>query len=193
MNQLHVHYEKGSLALIALKDVIGEAALNRVLAKFLQERGYRSDPYPSSSDLLVLLRAEAGAANDQLITDLFERITFWDLRVAGSEATEMPDGKWRVRLDLRARKIEATGKGEEKEVPLDQEIDVGLFAVDPDKPEFSDTDVIALEKRKLTTGNQSVEFVVDRRPAYVGVDPYVKLISRNTTNNLVPLGKKAGT
>jgi ABC-2 type transport system permease protein len=188
MAQLHVHYEKGALALYALKDAIGEAAVNRALARLVREHAYKSDPYPTSSDLLVLLRAEAGPAHEQFITDLFEKITLWDLRVTGSQATATADGKWRVRVEVRAKKLEAMGNGQETEVPLDQLIDVGLFAADPAKLEFSATDVIALEKRQIKTGEQTIEFTVDRKPAFVGIDPYVKLISRTTSSNVAPLG-----
>ena len=72
-------------------------------------------------------------------------------------------------------------------------IDIGLFAADPDARAFSDKDVIALEKRPIKSGDQSIEFVVDRKPALVGVDPYLKLISRNTSNNVKSLGAKAGS
>jgi ABC-2 type transport system permease protein len=188
MAQYHVHYQKGALALYALKDAIGEAAVNRALARLVREHAYKSDPYPTSSDLLVLLRAEAGPAHEQFITDLFEKITLWDLRVTGSQATETVDGKWRVRVEVRAKKLEAAGNGQETEAPLDQLIDVGLFAADPAKLEFSATDVIALEKRQIKTGEQTIEFTVDRKPAFVGIDPYVKLISRTTSSNVAPLG-----
>ena len=52
-------------------------------------------------------------------------------------------------------------------------------------PGLAAKDVIALEKRKITGGTQSVEFVVDRKPAFVGIDPYTKLISRNTSSNVI--------
>ena len=38
-----------------------------------------------------MLRAEAGPAHEQLIVDLIEKITLWDLRVTESEATERPE------------------------------------------------------------------------------------------------------
>jgi hypothetical protein len=58
---------------------------------------------------------------------------------------------------------------------------------------FSDKDVIALEKRPIKNGDQTIEFVVERKPTFVGVDPYLKLISRNTSNNVKRLGSKAGS
>ena len=113
--------------------------------------------------------------------------------MTGSEASERPDGKWQVRIDVRAKKLYSAGNGEETEAPLDQLLDIGLFSADPDARSFSDKDVIALEKRPVKSGDQTIEFVVDRKPAFVGVDPYLKLISRNTSNNVKSLGSKAGS
>lgn len=186
-----VHYQKGMLAMYALKDAIGEEALNRALARFLRERAYQVNPYPTSLDLLRILREEAGPEHDQLITDLFDRITFWDLRVVSSEATERPDGKWIVRVEVQAAKLDAGGNGKEEEVPLDQLIDIGLFADDPTQSGFSDKDVILLQKHRVKGGRQIIELVVDRKPTFVGVDPYANLISRTNTNKVAPLGKKA--
>ena len=59
IEQEFVRYQKGSLALYALKDAIGEDAVNRVLAKLVRQHGFKSDPYPTTLDFLALLRAEA--------------------------------------------------------------------------------------------------------------------------------------
>ena len=41
----------------------------------IKQYAFKSAPYPTSVDLVKALRAEAGPENQQLITDLFERIT----------------------------------------------------------------------------------------------------------------------
>ena len=186
--QHYIAYRKGAIAMYALKDAIGEAAVNRALARFIRDHAYKSDPYPVAADLIRLLRAEAGPKYRRLVTDLLERIVLWDLAVTRSSATETADGIWLVRVDVRARKLQSNSEGKEKEVPLDQAIDVGLFAADPSSSSFAAKDVIALEQRRIKTGAQTVEFVVDRKPAYVGINPYLKLIERETSDNVVALG-----
>ena len=148
---------------------------------------YKADPYPTSADLIRLLRAEAGRQHQQLVTDLFEKIVLWDLAVTGSDATATEDGQWRVRIEVRARKLEADGKGEEQEAPLDQAIEVGLFMANPDRPEFTAKDVIRLEKRPIKAGKQTIELMSDRKPAFVGINPYLKLIERNIGDNVAPV------
>ena len=81
----------------------------------------------------------------------------------------------------------ADAQGNEKEAPLDQAIDIGLFSADPRGRGFSAKDVIVVDKRRIVSGKQSIELIVDQRPAFVGVDPYIKLIQRNTRNNVAPL------
>jgi ABC-2 type transport system permease protein len=138
-----------------------------------------------SADLIRLLREEAGPEHHQLIADLFEKITLWDLRVTKSSATAMPGGKWRVSVTLRARKLEATGKGEEKEVPMNNFVDIGLFSSNPANTDFPPSDVILLQRQRLVSGNQTIEFIVSRKPAFAGINPYNKLIERNTDDNIL--------
>jgi ABC-2 type transport system permease protein len=185
--QMHVYYNKGAVAMYALKDAIGEEAVNRALAQLVREHGLKTSPYTTAADLMRLLRKEAGKQHQQLITDLFEQITLWDLRIVGSEARPTGDKRWRVRIDVEARKLYADARGNEKEAPLAQAIDVGLFTSDPRRRDFAAKDVIVLEKRRIVSGKQSIELIVDKRPAFVGVDPYIKLIQRNTRNNVAPL------
>lgn len=183
--QGYIHYRKGAVVMYALKDYLGEDAINRALANFVKESAYQFDPYPTSLDLVRNLRAVAETpAQQDLITDLFERIVIFDLAVEDVEITETEDGRFRVAVDVVATKFEADGEGRETEVPLDMNIDVGLFAMNPSDEGFDEEQVIYLEKQPVRSGVSTLEFVVERRPAQVGIDPYNKLIDRNSEDNL---------
>ena len=88
----YLHYQKGSLALYAMQDAIGEEALNRALAQFVGDWRFKGPPYPTSRDLLARIRAVTPADRQQLIHDLFETITLFDIgrpaRAIGRWATE---------------------------------------------------------------------------------------------------------
>src|SRR5262249_4263033 len=101
-HQGHILYQKGGLAMYALKEAMGEATATRGLRRLIREHGFKSDPYASPEDLLRILREEAGYKHHQLISDLLEKITLWDLRVVSAKATELADGRWRVMLDIAA-------------------------------------------------------------------------------------------
>ena len=75
---------------------------------------------------------------------------------------------------------------------MDLPVDIGLFLRSPADPRFSDDDVIVLSQHPLTSGNNQIRLIVDRRPIYAGVDPYNKLIDRNADDNLLELDSPPG-
>ncbi|HEU5294832.1 MAG TPA: M1 family aminopeptidase [Burkholderiaceae bacterium] len=183
-NQPYIHYNKGSLAMYWLKDVVGEAVVDRALAALLQRYAFKVPPYPNPRDFLAILREQAGPQHDALITDLFERITLLDLKTLAATTRALPDGRHALTLEIEAHKRYADGKGEETEAPLDEEIDVGAFSVEPGKTGFAADSVLALSRRRIVSGKQTLTLTLDKAPAWAGIDPYNKRIDRNSEDNL---------
>ena len=44
--------------------------------------------------------------------------------------------------------------------------------------------VLDMQKHRINETTMSFEVIVDEEPAYVGIDPYNKLIDRNSDDNL---------
>lgn len=199
-NQPYIHYRKGSLVMYALKDYLGEDTVNRALARLLRESAARQagllqggvipqdSRYTLSTDLVSALKAEAGPQWEGLISDMLEKIVLYDLKVVRSNAQALPDGRYKVALTVAAAKVEADGKGAEHAEPFTLPIDIGLFTAEPGKKDFTDADVIHLAKQPIHDGEQTIELVVDHKPTFVGIDPYNKLIDRNSEDNVAALG-----
>jgi hypothetical protein len=186
-NQAYIHYRKGSLVMYAIKDALGEAAVNRALSKLVSETAYRHNPYPRSRDLIRHLRAEAATEDQQaLITDLFEKIVLWDLKVEEAVVSEREDGAFDVAVTIASARLEADGEGRETEVPMDMPVDIGIFSQDPDDVVAGEgsAHVLHFEKHRLTGGEQQFSFIAQERPSHVGIDPYNKLIDRNSDDNI---------
>ena len=187
-NQDYIHYRKGSLVMYALKDYVGEAVVNRALQRLLALRGFKSDPYATSLDFLTILREETGPEHQQLITDLFEKITIYDLKAEDVSVTERDDGRFDVTLRYSAAKYYANGIGEETPAQISTPMDIGVFLKSPADDDFERSDVLYLEKHTIDPANPVVTVTVDQRPDFAGIDPYVKLIDRDADNNV----KRAG-
>ena len=183
-NQQYIHYQKGSLVMYWLKEVVGEEKVNRALATMLQQHAFKAAPYPNTKDFLAILRAEAGPEHDQLITDLFEKITLLDVKATDAKAVKRADGRYDVSFDVTAKKFYADGKGKETEAPLDEPFDIGVFAAEPGRPGYTASSVLHFERQAIHTGRQTVNVVVDTPPKFVGVDPYNKRIDRNSEDNI---------
>ncbi len=188
-NQPYIHYRKGSLVMYLLRDRIGEARVNAALRGLLARYAFKGAPYPRSQDLVDALRAEAGddPVAQQLITDLFEKITVYDLSTQRAVTRKRADGRYDVTLTLNLKKAYADSRGLEKETPIPagEVFDIGVFSAEPGKPAFSGKDVLAFQRRHLKSGVQTVTLTVDRVPAFAGVDPYNKQIDRNSDDNAV--------
>ncbi len=186
-DQGYIHYRKGSLVMYRLQDEVGEAAVNAALRRLLHDYAFKGAPYPASKDFVADLRAEVGPDKQQLITDLFEKITLYDLRAVHASSRKRADGRYNVTLQVSAKKLYANGQGKETEAPLDEPFDIGLFAREPGKADFGPKDVIAFRHLAVKSGKQSFTFTVDRAPRFAGVDPYNKAIDRNSDDNTVPV------
>ncbi|HSI49737.1 MAG TPA: M1 family aminopeptidase [Ideonella sp.] len=183
-NQPYIHYQKGSLAMYWLKEVVGEDVVNRAMAALLKQHAFKPAPYANSLDFLRILRAEAGPQHQQLITDLFEKITLLDVKASQAKAVRRADGKYEVSFVVEAKKFYADGKGKETEAPLAEPFDIGVFSAEPGRPGYTAKSVLSFAQQAIHTGRQTVTVVVDQAPAWVGVDPYNKRIDRNSEDNL---------
>ncbi len=182
-NQSYIHYNKGSLAMYALRDYMGEDTLNERIRAFLDQWKYQGPPYPTSLDLLAYIEPAVPARYAGIVDDFFRSITLWDLRASEVVVEETGDGRWRVDLTVEARKYRASPEGVEEEIPMDDHVDIGVFGerTAGAPPEGA---VLFLEKRRISGGTNRISVVVDQRPVRAGVDPFNKLIDRNPEDNI---------
>ena len=184
-NQQYIHYRKGSLVMYRLKDELGEARVDAALHRYLDAHKFKGAPYPRSLDLIAEFRKGASPAEQALITDLFERITLYDIKTKAAAIRRLPDGRYETTLTIEAHKLYADGKGKETEAPMQETTEVGLFTAMPGRGTFAAKDVVLLTRVPLHSGVQTVTLVSARKPGFAGADPYNVRIDRNSDDNVV--------
>jgi aminopeptidase N len=177
--QDYIYYRKGSLVMYRLQDQIGEDAVDRALRHLLHDFAFKGPPYPTSVDLIKDLRQEAPADKQQLITDLFDKITLYDVKTDHAAAKKRPDGRYDLTFTVEAKKIYADGLGHETPAPMNETLDVGAFDVSPADAGFNPGKVIAVQRVAIHSGVQTVTLTVSRPPKFAGVDPFSELIDRD--------------
>ena len=187
-NQGYIHYRKGSLVMYRLQSEIGEAAVNRALRRLIADHAFKGAPYPTTLDFMAAVRAEAPADKQALITDLFEKITLYDLKTTAATVKPRADGRFDVTVTVDAKKLYADGKGKETPAALNETMDVGLFTAEPGKKAFTAGNVVLYQRRAIRSGVQTLTFVVDKAPTFAGVDPYNTVIDRNGDDNILKVG-----
>ncbi len=196
--QGYIHYNKGSVVLYQLKEILGEDRVNAALRKLVERFGYAAAPYPTSLDLLDALREVAGPEHQELLTDLFERIVTFDLRARQATYRPLADGKYQVDLEFECRKFVLTevrdaaaststgaalsNRWEEVEELLDEWVEIGAFAAPPAGQRYGQT--LYRQRVRATTGLNQATFVVDELPQRAGVDPFCLQIDRVPDDNV---------
>jgi len=183
-NQAYIHYRKGAVAMYLLQERLGEDAVDRALARFDAKWRFKGPPYPRSVDLISEFRKEARTPEQQqLITDLFEKITLYDLKVTDATTKKVGD-QWETTLTVSAGKFYANGKGVETEAKLDEPIEIGLFTARPGLGAFSSKNVIVMGREPIHTGIQRIVVRSKAKPTFAGIDPYNYYIDRNSDDNV---------
>ena len=173
-------YRTGPFAMYALREAVGpervNAALRRMLARFDPMR----PPYPTSLDLYAELRAVTPPPMHYLLKDLFEEVTFWNLRTKQVDVHPAGNGTYRVTLQVDAQKLKANALGREKPVPMNDVIEVAAFD--------AAGKAIYRAPHRVRSGVQSITVTVPGMPARAGVDPEHELLDRKPEDNFAEVG-----
>jgi ABC-2 type transport system permease protein len=187
-NRPYQWYQKGSLILYGLRDLIGEDELNTALKEFAQEWAFKENPpFASSHDLYNAIDKHVPDSLKYYLVDTWKKITLYENKVLDVkvEPTKIK-GQSKITLKVFTRKMYADSKGNEKPASImDDYIDIGIFAADSkDKEGRTITNPIYLKKHKLAAGEHTFTLTVKGDPSKVGIDPYVKLIDRIPDDNV---------
>jgi hypothetical protein len=174
----HIAYGKGAIALYTLRENIGDEAMNLALRRFLAKFGRTGPPYATSLDLYAELRAVTPPAHYELLKDWFETITLWDLKTQHATSRKLPDGRYEVTLDVLAQKLRATEAGIESPTPMNDLVEVAVYANEGDKPLY-------LDRHRILSGKQTIRVMVPKEPGRAGVDADGKLIERVREDNVI--------
>jgi ABC-2 type transport system permease protein len=186
-DQSYLFYHKGAVAIYTLREQIGEERVNTALRRLLEKHRAGVPPYPTALDLYSELRTVTPDSLHSLLADLFEEITLWDVRAEAVRVEPSGTGEYRVTLDVVARKVRADSIGIETQIPMDDLVEIGVFAGGG-----AGGDPLYLRQHRIRGGRQSITVTVPRAPASAGVDPYRKLIQREPDDNIVKVESAVG-
>jgi aminopeptidase N len=175
-------YYKGPFALYALSEYIGKERVNSALRSLLAKHSTGVPPLPTTLDLYRDLQAVTPGSLQYLLHDLFEANTFWELETERAIAKQTEASTWQVTLDVRGRKVVVDEAGVETEVPMDDWVEIGVFA--PAEEGEEGDEPLYVQKHRIRSGPQRITVVVPTRPAWAGIDPRYLLIDLETGDNV---------
>ena len=168
-------YRIGPFAMYALREAVGPEPVNRALRTLLAKFPPGRPPYPTTLDFYAELRAATPPSSHGLLKDLFEDITFWDLRAKSLDVKPAAGGTYHVSVRIEAQKLKGDGTGAERPVPMDDLIEVALYDA-AGQPFYRG-------RHRLRSGAQTIELTLARPPVRAAVDPDHELLDRNIQDN----------
>jgi hypothetical protein len=182
-------YRKGFFAMYALSEYIGAERVNEALRRLLAKHRSGAPPLLTSLDLYRELQAVTPDSLQYLLHDLFEANTFWELETEEATAEETEAGAWQVTLHVRARKLVVDEAGVETEVPMDDWVEIGVFAPAGEGEESGGP--LYVQKHRIRSGKQTITVTAPRKPARAGIDPYHLLIDWELDDNVGRVKEKS--
>lgn len=133
--------------------------------------------------LINEFKAETPAEHHAILDDLFNRIILFSNKITRSDIRQLPAGRQQITLEIECRKLESDEKGVEREVPFEQDIEIGAFAAVDDHRKYGAA--LYRQMHRLRSGRNTVVFETTEIPDTVAVDPFFMLIDRNIDDNVV--------
>ena len=134
----------------------------------IEKHGSGALSWPTSLDLYRELRAVTPDSLRTLPHDLFEANTFRELEIERPTAVKTAAGTWQVTIPVRARKVVVDPAGVETVLPMDEWVEVGVFAPIEESREFGKT--LYLKKHGIRSSEQTIP--VPHELSDAGIDPY---------------------
>ncbi|HEY4651224.1 MAG TPA: M1 family aminopeptidase [Pontibacter sp.] len=181
-NEDFLYYRKGGLAMYALSKYLGKEKVNGALRQLLQKRTSGELPLLTTLDLYQELQNVTPDSLTYLLHDLFKENVYWRLKTKQFAAAQTKTGEWEVMLKVQAEKVAVNGTGQEKEIPMNDWLEVGVYeeGKGPGKPLY-------LQMHRIRTGEQTIKVTVPRKPSSGGIDPNHLMIDLRLDDNVVEL------
>lgn len=168
-------YAKGSLAMAATSELVGEEAVDGALGALLAD-AKATGRAPTARGLVARLLAATPVADRPLVEEWWTRSVVHDLRVTKAAATRLPGGRYRVDVLVDGRTFETTD-GAENERPFNGDVELVVRAA---RSERGDDEAPPLHSaRHVVRGTARLSILVDGRPGEVVVDPRRLLLDRD--------------
>lgn len=170
-------YRRGPFAMYALREAAGVETVNAALRSLLEKFPGGTEPYPTTLDFYAALRAGTPPDLHGLLKDLFEEVTFWELRASGMDVSELENGRYRVRLRIEGAKLKGDVSGGQRPVDMHDRVEIVV--------DDAAGNQLYRGVHLIRSGAQTVELTVAGRPARAELDPDHELLDSRPDDNVV--------
>lgn len=194
-NQPYIYYHKGAIVLMAIADRIGFENMNKAIAGLIAQFKFSQGRRATTLDLLNAIKSVTEKSHYAFIEQQFSQITIYDIELMEAQintieaANTDPEKLHLVEMSVNVKQFAVDGEGEETSQQFDDLVDIVIFDGDPN--DFNnDTNILYHNKHRLQDGENKLLIQLDEvsgRPKFIGVDPFIRYIDRNSRDNILAL------
>jgi hypothetical protein len=174
-DQQYIHYNKGSVVMYGLRDMLGEERVNSAYRSFVDSFAFKGAPYPTTLDLFRMMEHVTPDSLRYVLEDGLKYITFYRNAISSASTARGLDGSWTVSMTIDCAKLHSAPSGKELEVPMKDWMDVAVVLEDGTERN---------QRMRLHTGSNAIRLVVSQRPKAVVIDPDHLFFDRVMQDNM---------
>ncbi len=183
-SQQYIHYNKASVVMYYLKEMIGEQNVNHAMRNLVSTYAYKNPPYPTSIAAVNEFKKVTPDSLQYVIKDMFETITMFSNRMLDATYKKVGN-EYEVTLKTTSEKFRSNSLGKETQIPVADYIDIAIFEEGKDDKNLGKP--LIYKRVKITKKENTFTFKTKAKPYQAGIDPYNYLIDRVPDDNLKKL------
>lgn len=184
--QNYLAYGKSSLVMLSIRDLIGEEKLNKVLYTLTQKHRQQHEYHVHTLEFLDELYKVTPQEYHPLIDEWMKEIVRYDVSIGTSSYKQLDNGKYEITLEVNAKRFITLEDGSEKEIAIQEPIQIGLFKTHP-KDLGKDETPIYLKPHLIKSPSTQLKIQVDTLPNTIAIDPFLTRVDRIYSDNMKEL------
>lgn len=179
-------YGKNYTVMLALRDLIGEETINKVIRSLTEKYRDQIQLELTSIEFLNEIYKVAPQKYHVLIDDWFKRVITYDLKIEDAKVSKTPDNRYKVVIDLNTKRFETNKDGSIIEIGINEPIQLGLFTKHPKKYGLHE-EPVSIKSYLFDKEKSQITITVDEKPVFIAIDPYGTRSDENYADNLFQL------
>ncbi|MBL7788633.1 MAG: ABC transporter permease subunit [Chitinophagales bacterium] len=195
--QGYIYYQKGSLVLYAIQQLLGEDKMNMALSNLIKNYGYKEPPYPNSYALLDEIYQLTPDSLKSHIKAGLEEIVIFETDVQSAEVKKLANNNYETTIQFElvkraadpnakeVKKIKDIKLGKSDEVAIRDYFDIALYQNTEDKSRYGK--FMKKQRYLLNKKNNTLKILSDKKPDKIVIDPYFLHIHKDPEENIKKL------
>lgn len=182
--QSYLAYGKSFTVLTALRDLIGEETLNKVIKKLVDKQRDKVELEVTTLEFLNELYKVVQPEHYALIDDWFKKVITYDLSIEDSSYKVLPDGTYEVSVKVKSKRFKTSDTGEMIPTSINEPIKIGVFNMHPSDIE-NDSSMLYYQSNQINEEFTKIIINVKEKPSYIAIDPFGTRSDENLSDNIM--------